>query len=96
MTTSLLRVQHKGQVTIPQAIRTHAGLSEGDMLEASYVAGKIILRPKTVVVLDRELAEGLDDIRKDRVSRRFDTVDEMLASLKAGMKSPRRQATPVR
>ena len=41
-------------------------------------------------ILDAQLAEGLDDIRKGRVSRKFDTVDEMLASLKAPT-SPRQK-----
>jgi hypothetical protein len=43
---------------------------------------------------DAQLAEGLDDIRKGRVSPKFDTVDEMLASLKAGPKSKPRQKKP--
>jgi hypothetical protein len=33
-------------------------------------------------MIDAQIAEGLDDIRKGRVSPRFGTVDEMLASLK--------------
>jgi hypothetical protein len=39
------------------------------------------------------LADGLEDIRKGRVSRRFETVDEMLASLKGSRKASRRQKT---
>ncbi len=33
-------------------------------------------------IIDAQLAEGLDDIRNERVSRRFDTADEMLDALK--------------
>ena len=42
-------------------------------------------------IIDAQLAEGLEDIRKGRVSPKFDTVDELLASLKAGHKSQPRQ-----
>ena len=48
--------------------------------------------PEQRRIIDVQLAEGLEDIRQGRVSRRFDTVDEMLASMKAGRKtSPRRK-----
>ena len=33
-------------------------------------------------IIDAQLAEGLDDILRGRVSERFDTVERMLASLK--------------
>ena len=39
--------------------------------------------PRQRRVTDAQLAEGLEDIRKGRVSPKFNTVDEMLASLKA-------------
>ena len=42
-------------------------------------------------MIDAQLAEGLEDIRKGRVSPRFNTVDEMLVSLKAGPKTRSRQ-----
>jgi len=42
-------------------------------------------------VINAQLAEGLEDIRRGRVSPKFDTVDEMLASLKVGFKPKPRQ-----
>src|SRR5262249_38642776 len=39
--------------------------------------------PEQRRVIDAQLAEGWEDIRNGRVSAIFDTVDEMLASLKA-------------
>jgi antitoxin component of MazEF toxin-antitoxin module len=42
-------------------------------------------------IVDAQLAEGLAEIRKGLVSRKFDSAGEMLASLKAGHKTaPRR------
>ena len=42
--------------------------------------GRIVLTSKSVV--DRLIAEGLEDVRKGRVRGPFNTVDEMLGSLK--------------
>ncbi len=36
--------------------------------------------------IDAQLAEAADDVRKGRVSRKFETVEEMLVSLKAKSK----------
>jgi len=47
--------------------------------------------PEQRRIIEAQLAEGLEDIREGRVSRRFDTVDEMLASMKAGRKAPPRR-----
>ena len=57
-------------------------------------------------VIDAQVAEGLADIREGRVSKRFDTVGKMLASLKGSLpnkprkaartsKSRRREKTPA-
>ena len=44
-------------------------------------------------IINAQLAEGLEDIRKGRVSRPFDSVEEMLASLKGSSpKRPRKAA----
>ena len=47
--STLVKVQHKGQVTIPTRLRSQAGISEGDLVEASFHRGKIILTPKLVI-----------------------------------------------
>ena len=52
--------------------------------------------PEQRRIIEAQLAEGLEDIRKGRVSRRFDTVDEMLASLKSGRKTSPRHKTRSR
>jgi hypothetical protein len=48
--------------------------------------GKITLTPKSVV--DRAIAEGLEDVRKGRVRGPFKTDDEMIDSLKGRKRRP--------
>ena len=52
----------------------------GDIIEAAGERGKITLTPKSLV--DRAIAEGLEDVREGRVRRPFNTGEEMLDSLK--------------
>lgn len=47
--SALVKVQHKGQVTIPSRLRSQAGIAEGDLVEASFQGGKIVLTPKLVI-----------------------------------------------
>jgi AbrB family looped-hinge helix DNA binding protein len=77
---TLVTLKNKYQVVIPQSVRDQVDINVGDILEARVECGKITFSPKSVV--DRAIAEGLEDIRKGRVMGPFDTVDEMLASLK--------------
>jgi AbrB family looped-hinge helix DNA binding protein len=49
MSTTLVKVQHKGQVTIPSRLRRQAGIAEGDIVEASFQRGQIVLTPKAVI-----------------------------------------------
>jgi len=42
---SRVRVKHKGQVTIPQQIRTELDIEEGTILEITQENDKIILKP---------------------------------------------------
>ena len=92
-------------ITLPAAVRQQAGFKVGQVLEFKATGGVVTIiphlptaddeyTPKQRAVIDAQLAEGLEDIRKGRVSPKFDTVDEMLASLKAGHKSRPRQKKP--
>lgn len=56
---TIVKVQHKGQVTIPRRLRTQAGIAEGDLVEASLKNGKIVLTPK--LVIDRSKFPIADD-----------------------------------
>jgi len=75
---SLVRVKTKGQVTIPTRLRERVGLNIGDVLEARIERGKITLTPQSL--LDRDIAESLEDIKQGRVYGPFDTAEEMIAS----------------
>ena len=77
---SIVTVKNKYQVVIPQSVRDQMDVTVGDLLEATVEKGKITFAPKSVV--DRAIAEGFADIKAGRVSRPFDNVEDMLASLK--------------
>jgi len=77
---SIVRVKTKYQVTLPTAVRERAGVNVGDVLEAKVEKGKITLTPKATI--DRELLMSLADVKAGRVHGPFNTVDDMLRSLK--------------
>jgi AbrB family looped-hinge helix DNA binding protein len=77
---SIVTVKNKYQVVIPLRIREQIDVAVGDILEAKVERGKITLTPKSVV--DRAIAEGLEDVRKGRVRGPFNSVGEMIDSLK--------------
>ena len=41
------RIQHKGQVTIPTAVRRQAGLQQGDLVKFTFHRGKIVITPRS-------------------------------------------------
>ena len=82
----IVTIKKKYQVVIPQRVREQVGVRVGDLLEAEADNGKIVFTPKSVV--DRALAEGLDDLKKGRVHGPFASVTEMLAALKGKGRKP--------
>jgi AbrB family looped-hinge helix DNA binding protein len=81
-----VKVQKKGQITLPSQVWTKAGISEGDVLEAKVKQGTITLTRKSVV--DRQLTESLEDYKKGRFYGPFDTHKEFVASVKANLRRP--------
>ena len=71
---ALVAVKNKYQVVIPQKVRERIGLHVGDLLEARIERGKITFTPKSLV--DKGIAEGLEDIRKGRVFGPYGSVAE--------------------
>lgn len=59
MNSTLVRVQRKGQVTIPTNLRRQAGITEGDVVEAVFMRGHIVLTPQ--LVIDRSTFPNADD-----------------------------------
>src|ERR1700682_5588852 len=60
----IVTVKNKFQIVIPQHVREQVRVEIGDILEAGVENGKITFTPKSLV--DRHLAEGLEDARKGR------------------------------
>ena len=101
MSTTLVKVQHKGAVTIPTHLRNQAGIAQGDMMEVSFHRGKIILVPK--VAVDRSNFPNANDeytpaqrrvidarLAKAEKSGRslgpFNSADEAIKSIKRELK----------
>lgn len=57
--TTLVKLQKKGQMTLPSRLRAAIGVSEGDRLHASVQRGRIVLTP--TLVIDRAKFPNADD-----------------------------------
>ena len=84
---ALVTVKNKYQVVIPAKVREEAGIEIGDLFEAKVERGKVTLTPKSVI--DRRLDAALEDVRKGRTYGPFNSAEEMIASLHAGIKKIR-------
>src|SRR5687767_13875295 len=54
-----VKVQKKGQVTLPSAVRERVGIADGDLLEVKLHRGTVVLTPKHFV--DRSVFPAADD-----------------------------------
>jgi AbrB family looped-hinge helix DNA binding protein len=77
------KIQNKGQVTIPTAVRSQAGLSKGDLVNFAFQRGKIIITPR--LVIDRSKFPTADDeytpAQRRIIDARLERADE---DIKAG------------
>jgi AbrB family looped-hinge helix DNA binding protein len=73
------------QVVIPKKIHDHLGLVPGDYLEVALDGDRVVMTPKALV--EKRLAEGLDDIRAGRVRGPFRSVPALVRSLRKRRKS---------
>ena len=85
----IVTVKNKYQVVIPQRVRELVGVQVGDVLEARAEKGRIVFTPKSIV--DRAIAEGLDDLKRGRVHGPFASANEMLAALRGKGRKPVRR-----
>ncbi len=76
--------KNKFQIVIPLHVREQAHIEIGDILEAGVENGKITFTPKSLV--DRHLAEGLQDMRKGRTHGPYASADKAIAALDARAK----------
>jgi len=99
----IVKVQRKGQVTIPTRIRVQVGLVDGDLVEAKAARGKIVLTPKMVVdreytpeqrrIIDARLAESLEQVKRGATYGPFETHEEMITFLHGELKKVRPKKT---
>lgn len=91
---TFVKVKSKFQVTLPKVVRNKARLKVGDVLEAKVDGKKVTLTPQTLV--DRHIAEALEDIRQGRVYGPFDSAEEMLRSLRKNIRMRSRKRRPTK
>jgi AbrB family looped-hinge helix DNA binding protein len=83
--SSVVKIGASRQVIIPKKIHDRLGLEAGDYLEVELRDDKVILTPKALI--EKRLAEALEDVKKGRVHGPFSSADEMIRSLRQGRKS---------
>lgn len=95
-----MTLRAKGQLTLPEEIRSAAHLEEGDLLEAEITADGILLRPQKVIDATQawfwtpEWQAGEREADADLVAGRgesFDSGEEFLAALRARVKPAARR-----
>ncbi len=77
---AIVTVKNKYQVVIPQNVREGMSLNVGDLLEARLERGKITFTPKSLV--DRGIAEALEDIKKGRVHGPYRSAAEAMKAFR--------------
>lgn len=90
--SSVVKVNHNFQVTIPAGIRKKYDIEEGDLIEARETKRGILLKPKLLldklpeVELSKKgekmLQEALDEIKQGKVSGPYDNINDLLKDLK--------------
>jgi AbrB family looped-hinge helix DNA binding protein len=76
---SAVKIGVSRQVVIPKRIHDQLGLAPGDYLEVELEGERVILTPKTLV--EKRLAESLEDVRDGRMHGPFQSVPALLRSL---------------
>jgi AbrB family looped-hinge helix DNA binding protein len=85
--TTLVKIQRKGQMTLPSRLRSAIGIAEGDLVEATVRRGKIVLTPK--VVIDRSKFPNADHEYTPAQRRTIDAqLAESLEDVRKGRVSP--------
>ena len=86
---TIVTVKNKYQVVLPQNLREQVGIQVGDLLEAKVERGRITFTPKSLV--DRGIAESLDDFRQGRTYGPFASAREAVASMKKELRKGARK-----
>jgi len=81
---ALLKVQEKGQITIPPRLRKQAGISPGGTVEAAFQGGRIILTPR--LAIEKSKFPSADD---EYTPEQRAIIDERLTESAADVKAGR-------
>lgn len=85
-------VKTKFQIVIPQRIRKQVGVDVGDILEARVERGKITYTPKRLI--DRDLADGLDDLKHGRTHGPYASAEESIVALESRARGRAKKRRP--
>jgi AbrB family looped-hinge helix DNA binding protein len=77
--STLVKVQHRGQMTIPSTVRSAVGLADGDLVEVRAVGRRIVITPQ--LVIDRSKLPTADGEYTPRQRR---MIDASLAEAEKG------------
>lgn len=75
----IVKIGVSRQVAIPKKLHDELGLAPGDYLQIEREGDRLILTPKALI--EKRLAESLDDIREGRVHGPFRSASALLRSL---------------
>jgi bifunctional DNA-binding transcriptional regulator/antitoxin component of YhaV-PrlF toxin-antitoxin module len=104
--TMTITLKAKSQLVVPPSVQRKARLKAGDRVEFKASPGVITIigkpsaaaratddeyTPEQRRIVDREIAKGLEDVRKGRTYGPFDTADEAIQFLRKEIRA--RKAT---
>jgi len=78
--TAVVKIGVSRQVAIPKRIHDQLGLEPGDYLEVELEGDRVILTPKALI--EKRIAEGIEDIRKGRIRGPFRSASALVRSLR--------------
>jgi len=97
-----ITLKRKVPLIVPPSVQRKARLKAGDRVEFKAAPGMItiITKPSAIPtddeytpaqrrIIDRQIAEGLEDIKSGRTHGPFNTVEEMIASIETNIKKSR-------
>lgn len=81
---AVVKIGVSRQIVIPKQFHDKLGLSPGNYMEIELRGNQLIITPKELI--DKRLAEGLEDIKNGKVIGPFNTADEAMDALKVKAK----------
>ena len=82
---SAVKIGASRQIVIPKKVYDELGLQPGDYMEVEKNGNHLILTPKQLI--EKRLAEGLEDLEQGRVHGPFDSAKDVIKSLPGSNKS---------